>query len=312
MNDAIVRRALVLGAGQEPGLSIALALARAGWALLLQDEGGYRSRAIVRQRLRLHNAEAAWLAIDAADERSRAALVRAADSADALCLVVRSVSPSSSNQSHRIVPELMDVLSGRENVCWITVLLCGSGATQTADARMYNTMSDAMIHSAGRKTGARALTLLVPPEIIAGELAEAVLGLAEHGNGVYRLEAGLPPELLSGSMPVRSISEDSGVPPKPQEVLPPLPPLHESTAIETRLCALLQRVLKLDSSAGLLQGGLGVTAGWDSLKQIEIILEVEKEFGVRFQTGELGGVRRVPELLARITERMAGVNTSSR
>ena len=54
------------------------------------------------------------------------------------------------------------------------------------------------------------------------------------------------------------------------------------------------------------QGGLGITAGWDSLKQIEIILAVEKEFGFRFQAAEIGSIKLFSDLSGKIEERTAG------
>jgi acyl carrier protein len=39
--------------------------------------------------------------------------------------------------------------------------------------------------------------------------------------------------------------------------------------------------------------------GWDSLANIQIVLGVEKAFGVRFRTGEIATMRNVGELVAR-------------
>jgi acyl carrier protein len=45
-------------------------------------------------------------------------------------------------------------------------------------------------------------------------------------------------------------------------------------------------------------------AEWDSLMQISILVAVEKEFGVRFRTGEVEATRNVGEFCALIRQRM--------
>ena len=45
-------------------------------------------------------------------------------------------------------------------------------------------------------------------------------------------------------------------------------------------------------------------AEWDSLMQISILVAVEKEFGVRFRTGEVEATRTVGEFCALIRQRM--------
>jgi len=45
--------------------------------------------------------------------------------------------------------------------------------------------------------------------------------------------------------------------------------------------------------------------GWDSFRQIEIVMAAEAWFGVRFGTRELEGLRCVGDLARVITERLA-------
>lgn len=45
-------------------------------------------------------------------------------------------------------------------------------------------------------------------------------------------------------------------------------------------------------------------AEWDSLMQISILVSVEKEFGVRFRTGEVEATKDVAEFCALIARRM--------
>lgn len=43
--------------------------------------------------------------------------------------------------------------------------------------------------------------------------------------------------------------------------------------------------------------------GWDSLANVQIIVAIEKRFGIRFRTGEIAAIRNVGELVARIEGR---------
>jgi acyl carrier protein len=42
---------------------------------------------------------------------------------------------------------------------------------------------------------------------------------------------------------------------------------------------------------------------WDSLTNIQLLVAVEQKFGVRFNTGEIAGLKNVGEMAALITER---------
>jgi len=43
--------------------------------------------------------------------------------------------------------------------------------------------------------------------------------------------------------------------------------------------------------------------GWDSLNNVKLIIRIEREFKIRFATGELMGLNNVGELLALIESR---------
>jgi acyl carrier protein len=46
-------------------------------------------------------------------------------------------------------------------------------------------------------------------------------------------------------------------------------------------------------------------AGWDSLKNVKLIVQIEKAFKIRFATGEVVGIKNVGELLALIEQKSA-------
>ena len=45
-------------------------------------------------------------------------------------------------------------------------------------------------------------------------------------------------------------------------------------------------------------------AGWDSFKQIEIVLAAEEKFGIKFSTRELDSLRNVGDLVRAISARI--------
>lgn len=45
--------------------------------------------------------------------------------------------------------------------------------------------------------------------------------------------------------------------------------------------------------------------GWDSLAHVQIIVAIERAFGLRFRTGEIATIKNVGELVERIGARMS-------
>lgn len=46
--------------------------------------------------------------------------------------------------------------------------------------------------------------------------------------------------------------------------------------------------------------------GWDSLANVELMVEIEQAFGIRFRTGEVAALTNVGELVALIARRAGG------
>lgn len=59
-----------------------------------------------------------------------------------------------------------------------------------------------------------------------------------------------------------------------------------------------------------LEVGAATTAedvpGWDSLANVELMVEIEEEFGIRFRTGEVADLASVGDLAELIARRAAG------
>ncbi len=56
---------------------------------------------------------------------------------------------------------------------------------------------------------------------------------------------------------------------------------------ELELDPLIRRVLELPKSYDLLNAAIGMTPGWDSLRNIELLLTIERELGVSFSSNEI-------------------------
>ena len=62
------------------------------------------------------------------------------------------------------------------------------------------------------------------------------------------------------------------------------PSSQQSSMATAQVPALVRRILHLPQNAELTGGGIGVTPGWDSLRQIEIILALEAEMNIHFSS----------------------------
>jgi len=60
--------------------------------------------------------------------------------------------------------------------------------------------------------------------------------------------------------------------------------------------SLVRQLLKLPANADLSEAALGITPGWDSLKQIEILVSLESEFDIRFLSSEMESLHRFTDL----------------
>jgi short-subunit dehydrogenase/acyl dehydratase/acyl carrier protein len=67
--------------------------------------------------------------------------------------------------------------------------------------------------------------------------------------------------------------------------------------LDSRIAEVVRSTLKLQSNLELLGGGVGITPGWDSLRHIELVLELESVFGMRFRSDEVEKIMNYNSLL---------------
>ena len=70
--------------------------------------------------------------------------------------------------------------------------------------------------------------------------------------------------------------------------------------IRDRMFGIIRSILAREALALSPETTARDVAGWDSLKQVKIILQVEDTFGIRFSSREIGGLRNVGDFVALI------------
>jgi acyl carrier protein len=74
-------------------------------------------------------------------------------------------------------------------------------------------------------------------------------------------------------------------------------------AILARVRGVIARVFGDDDVAVGLSTTAADVEGWDSVSNIEVLVALEREFGIRFNTGEMAAVANVGELVTLIAGR---------
>lgn len=82
------------------------------------------------------------------------------------------------------------------------------------------------------------------------------------------------------------------------------PVADNGSGVEQRLERVLIRTLGIPSLGHRESAGIGVTPGWDSLRQIEIVLATEQEFAIRFRSNEIGELQSFQALCLRLQNRV--------
>ena len=72
--------------------------------------------------------------------------------------------------------------------------------------------------------------------------------------------------------------------------------------VETRVRSTLGRVFHLQPEATRGDLHIGNPPQWDSLGHMQLLVEIENEFGIRFQTHEIAGLATIEKIAAAVRD----------
>jgi len=75
--------------------------------------------------------------------------------------------------------------------------------------------------------------------------------------------------------------------------------------MEVKVKEIIADMLKIDLSQISDDSGMDKTAGWDSMKSLSIVLEIEKKFNIRFEVDEFENLTNYKALCAAIKSHTA-------
>lgn len=332
------RTALITGATGAIGRATARALARAGWRLLLHTASragqarqlaaecqGLGVRAEVIEADLRDTAQVRRLCDAAQGNADLGALIHtasapvdagfadlAATNITALDFLQQALLPQMLRRQYGRIVLLGSTAVHTHPAGWSSYVAAKSAATSLVqglhkDHSTYNVYGltlaphyvDTPFSAAYRPAGS---TAMIPEEV-----AAALLGLIETtdaGESYWMLQDGSISRGRFGFHSREQGSHGTGV------THPPLGSSPISAAAGNgrqprgaAVGALVCRMLALPVDTSAADVALDVTPGWDSLKHIEIMLEIERALGLRFTAPEIEKTKRLPDLIALVDEK---------
>lgn len=328
------RRALITGASGEIGSALALLLARRGWNLLLQIRSPAKVAKLREQLTNLPQAgEIDFIEADLATAEGRSALAASAARRDDIALVIHVASPEIEADLEALVSVnyaalrevVQGVLPGMLSRQYGRIVHVGSIAMERSIPGWENysaakAMTAQFVTAFGRRYGPYGLHGFVAlpgfvatsysqafrgsePAMLPEELADRILEHALLEGAIAAAATFEAGAVASGAIgfhaPARERNPAAIQLPKARSIdAPSIGDSRTGVALEERVSALVLRRLGVSPNTELAGGGLGISPGWDSLRQIEILLDLEEEFGIRFTSAEVENLRTLSGIVA--------------
>ncbi|MFD3873088.1 SDR family NAD(P)-dependent oxidoreductase [Streptomyces sp. NPDC058623] len=328
------RTAVVTGAAGDIGSAVALELARRGWDLALLHRGGAED--LVR-RCEEAGALVHSVTVDLAEPADRAKAAAELAALAPVALVHAAAAPLAAGHREHLeigyaaLRDLAEaVLDGMLVRQRGSVVLLGSEATRYhprgwSDYIAAKAAAESVLHGIDRRHGAYGVrAVVVEPGWVHGRYSAAVrpAGIALMPEEVAELVAD---EIGDTRAPARRVRlTTDGITTVDLDGNPGATPAAGAAArtatagapgapagagsgpagpsgLEDRVEAAVRGVL--GTTADVRGGGVGLTAGWDSLRQIQIVLAVEAEFGIRLPAASLTSAGRFDRLCRAVAER---------
>jgi short-subunit dehydrogenase/acyl dehydratase/acyl carrier protein len=324
--------ALITGASGEIGSAIALKLAKQGWSLLLQDRGNIGKRESLTSLLKATGVDFHFISADLAEESGRKNLQKEITLfVNEIELVIHTASPSIDTEIEPLVGVNFTALKGIVEQCLIGMLskqnglFINIGSTAIilnipkwenyAAAKVMSCHFMQSIDSRYSRYGIRGITIM--PGFVSTKYSQEYRGksnalipeeLAEFI--IETLSSSPRKSILIIETNRKDIGEFSFITDKnllvtklhESEKNIELPFEHEVIREKTSeaLAEIVRKILRLPSQTTIEGGGLGITSGWDSLSQIEIIITAEKYFGIQFNTSDISDLYTFDNILKKI------------
>lgn len=326
-------RVVVTGASGEIGRETAFALAAKGHKLLLQDRGPDERRKRLSEGLDRIGAEYNFVGADLASPDGQKILAEKIRQCDDIEGLVHTASAGAASSLGELVatnfsalrvmceaalPKMLLRQKGR--VLYISSIMIRGVPNwdEYVGAKTMGTGYVSGLESRFSHFGVRGLSLL--PGIVATPFSEAYRGdapvllpqevaaeavqmFSDPSASCVTIEPGVKQTGRFGLQISQPPSKDSTT-----EDTPPSRPLAveilHSGAGKSKRAEIEQFVkskFRLPSNYNLADAGVGVTPGWDSLSQIELLLALESEFNISFTSVEIESLTQFSKL-ARIVE----------
>lgn len=337
--------ALILGGSGDIGGAIAARLAQKGWNLLLQDRGNKERRQHLKEMLTRIAPEVSveFIEADLAISDKRKCLLDQVSNMDELSLVVHTASPPVDAEltdlvevnfaalkeiSQAILPHFLRQQAGK-------IVFVSSISTQRTIPGWENysaakAMASNYMYSLKRTFsfyGIRSLIVMpglvdtrfsqdfkedqeaLSPQEVAEIIVEETLN-ATDDRGTLKIE-------MSGSefgeIGFHSVVKSSKPLQKRQSMVSDS---NVSASDESKddifdtIALVVRKKLKMSPQSDLSSAALGVTAGWDSLAHIEIVLEIENAINVRFTSFEIEKLYTFQSMMAICEEKLQNTGKS--
>lgn len=327
--------ALVTGASGEIGSALAMALARAGWRLLLQDRGPDGRRDKLTEMLAPTGADVRFVGCDLGKPDGLKSLTSALAATDDLDLVVHAASPAVMAPVDQLVAVNFSALREIADTVVPNMLARQHGAI----VLLGSTAVRAAIPGWEAYSGAKAMAMNLIDAVERRFASYGVRGytlapgyVATRFSEAYRSEADaalLPAEVADALVKLVDAHEAPGntvfLEPRSQSrgkfsfhSGPPVTPEHHvaaaqpaqatapqpSASLPDPIAPTVRSALRLPANHDLRGGGLDLTPGWDSLKHIELILAIESQLGLHFKSTEIESSHRYDDLVALCAQKL--------